>query len=94
MPPRATRKERGEYNDHPTPKPINLMRYLIRVYCPSDGIVLDPYNGSGSTGIAAIQENNEYIGMDLDPHYIEISEKRIEDYCTGISEFSNLFDSN
>jgi DNA modification methylase len=69
------------------------MRYLIRVYCPSDGIVLDPYNGSGSTGIAAIQENNEYIGIDLDSHYIEISEKRIEDYCSGISEFSNLFDS-
>jgi len=92
--PRATRKERGEYNDHPTPKPINLMRYLIRVYCPSDGIVLDPYNGSGSTGIAAIQENNEYIGIDLDPHYIEISEKRIEEHCSGISEFSNLFEES
>jgi len=57
------------------------MRYLIRVYCPTSGVVLDPYNGSGSTGIAAIQENNEYIGIDLDSHYIEISEKRIKEHC-------------
>jgi len=57
-------------------------------------VVLDPYNGSGSTGIAAIQENNEYIGIDLDPHYIEISEKRIEEHCSGISEFSNLFEES
>ena len=79
--PRASRKERGEYNDHPTPKPISLMKYLIKVYCPKNGVVLDPYNGSGSTGIAAIQLDNEYIGIDMDPDYIEISEKRIKEHC-------------
>lgn len=90
--PRVTRKERGEYNDHPTPKPISLMRYLMRVYCPKGGIVLDPFNGSGSTGIAAIQEHNEYRGIEMDPHYIEVSQKRIEEHCSTPEEFSNLFE--
>lgn len=79
--PRVSRKERGEYNDHPTPKPISLMSYLIKVYCPTNGKVLDPYNGSGSTGIAAINLKNEYIGIDSDPNYIKISEKRIKENC-------------
>ena len=57
------------------------MKYLIKVYCPINGKVLDPYNGSGSTGIAAIQLDNEYIGIDMDPDYIEISEKRIKEHC-------------
>ena len=78
--PRASRKERGQYNDHPTPKPIELMRYLVRLYSPEDGIVLDPYNGSGSTGIASMDEGREYIGMELDKRYCEITEKRIKEH--------------
>jgi DNA modification methylase len=89
--PRATRKERGEYNDHPTPKPINLMRYLIRVYAPENGIVLDPFNGSGSTGIAAIQEGHEYIGIDMEQKYCDITERRIQDHCAGEDKFDDLF---
>ena len=68
------------------------MRYLVRVYCPKDGIVLDPFNGSGSTGIAAIQEHNEYRGIEMDPHYIEVSQQRIEEHCSTPEEFSNLFE--
>jgi site-specific DNA-methyltransferase (adenine-specific) len=79
--PRATRKERGEYNDHPTPKPIALMRYLCRVYAPPGGIVIDPFMGSGSTGIAAIQEGRQFIGMDQNQHYVDISQRRINDHC-------------
>jgi len=79
--PRVTRKERGEYNNHPTPKPINLMRYLIRIYTPAGGKVLDPFVGSGSTGIAALQENCEFTGIDTDEAYIKISEQRILDHC-------------
>lgn len=79
--PRVTRKERGEYNNHPTPKPISLMRYLIKVYCPENGLVLDPFNGSGSTGIAAIQEGCFYVGIELDSNYCKITEKRIIDHC-------------
>ena len=87
--PRATRKERGEYNDHPTPKPINLMRYLVRVYSPKGGHVLDPFNGSGSTGIAALQEGDQYTGIDMSQHYCDITEQRIKDHCD--TPFSKLF---
>lgn len=88
--PRATRKERNEYNDHPTPKPINLMRYLCRVYAPSGGIIVDPFNGSGSTGIAALQEGFRFIGIDMDEHYCDIAERRIKDHCSFLPE--PLFD--
>ncbi len=89
--PRVTRKEKGEYNDHPTVKPINLMRYLVRIYTPSKGKVLDPYNGTGTTGIASIQEGREYVGLELSEHYKEISEKRIEDHCGNMANFDKLF---
>ncbi len=77
--PRVTRKERGEYNDHPTPKPISLMTYLIKLYCPEGGIVLDPFCGSGSTGVASLLSSRTFLGIDLSEHYIEISEKRIKE---------------
>jgi DNA modification methylase len=88
--PRATRKERGEYNDHPTPKPIDLMRYLIRVYSPKGGTVIDPFLGSGSTGIAALQENRKFVGIDLTQHYVDISERRIKEHCES-GEVQKLF---
>ena len=91
--PRVTRKERGEYNDHPTPKPISLMRYLCRVYSPADGLVLDPFNGSGSTGIAAIQENRKFIGIDMSQHYIDIAERRIQDHCFSGEPIESLFEA-
>ena len=76
--PRVTRKERGEFNDHPTPKPISLMTHLVRLFTPAGGVVLDPFCGSGSTGIAALNEGRKFIGIDLEQHYIDITEKRIE----------------
>ena len=81
--PRVTRKERGEYNNHPTPKPISLMSYLIRIYSPPGSTVLDPFCGSGSTGIAALLEGREFIGIDMEQEYIHISERRINDHCEG-----------
>ena len=75
--PRVTRKERGEYNDHPTPKPISLMAYLTRVYCPPGKIVLDPFSGSGSTGLGALNEGRQYLGIDMSQHYNDVAEKRI-----------------
>jgi len=91
--PRVTRKERGEYNTHPTPKPIDLMRWLINVYAPGeDSVVLDPFNGSGSTGIAALKLGHEYIGMDLSQEYITISERRINDMVSDNADaFEKLF---
>lgn len=77
--PRATRKEKGSDNDHPTVKPIDLMAYLIKVYSPKETIVLDPFCGSGSTGVAALQENRKFVGIDLSSHYVDISTKRCAD---------------
>jgi site-specific DNA-methyltransferase (adenine-specific) len=78
--PRVTRKERGEYNTHPTPKPISLMEYLIKIYCPEGKKVLDPFNGSGSSGIAAIKNNRIFYGIDLSKEYCDIAKKRIDDF--------------
>ena len=65
-------------NNHPTVKPVALMEYLIKLITPPGGVVLDPFNGSGSTGMAAVGLGYNYIGCELDPAYVEISEKRIE----------------
>jgi site-specific DNA-methyltransferase (adenine-specific) len=65
-------------NNHPTVKPIELMKYLIKLITPPGGTVLDPFNGSGSTGCAAVELGFDYIGCELDPAYVEISLKRIE----------------
>jgi site-specific DNA-methyltransferase (adenine-specific) len=64
-------------NNHPTVKPIELMKYLIKLITPPGGTVLDPFNGSGSTGCAAVELGHPYIGCELDPAYVEIAEKRI-----------------
>jgi site-specific DNA-methyltransferase (adenine-specific) len=65
-------------NFHPTVKPTELMRYLLRLITPPNGIVLDPFMGSGSTGKGAILEGFDFIGMELDPEYVEIAKARIE----------------
>jgi len=69
-------------NNHPTVKPIELMKYLIRLVTPPGGTVLDPFNGSGSTGCAAVELGHTYIGCELDPAYVEISHKRIQAWAS------------
>jgi len=68
----------GARNHHPTVKPTSLMRYLCRLVTPRDGVVLDPFMGSGSTGKAAILEGFRFIGIDLEPEYVEIARARCE----------------
>lgn len=75
---KASRADRGEGNDHPTVKPTDLMRYLCRLITPPGGVVLDPWMGSGSTGKAAVLEGFGFIGIELNPEYLEMSRKRIE----------------
>ncbi len=65
-------------NSHPTVKPTDLMRYLCRLVTPPGATVLDPFNGSGSTGKAAVLEGFNYVGIELDADYIKISEARIK----------------
>jgi len=73
----AYQRVRALTNHHPTVKPIALMRWLCRLVTPPGGLVLDPFNGSGSTGCAAILEGFRYLGAELDAEYVEISRKRI-----------------
>lgn len=65
-------------NHHPTVKPVALMKYLIQLVTPPNGHVLDPFNGSGSTGMAAVELNMNYTGIELDPNYVAIANKRIQ----------------
>jgi DNA modification methylase len=65
-------------NHHPTVKPIELMRYLVRLTkTPTGGVVLDPFTGSGTTGIACVLEGREFVGIEREAEYVEIAEKRI-----------------
>ena len=63
---------------HPTAKPIELLRYLIRTYSNEGDLVLDNFAGSGSTCIAAIKENRKFIGMEMDNHFFEVADERIK----------------
>jgi site-specific DNA-methyltransferase (adenine-specific) len=65
-------------NNHPTVKPTDLMRYLCRLVTQPNGVVLDPFMGSGSTGKAAIIEGFQFIGIERDESYFEIARSRIE----------------
>jgi site-specific DNA-methyltransferase (adenine-specific) len=76
--PKANKKDREEGNVHPTVKPTDLMKYLIRLVTPKDGIVLDPFMGSGSTGKAAMQEGMWFVGIEREKEYFEIAKQRIE----------------
>ena len=81
-------------NNHPTVKPIELMKYLIKLVTPPNGHILDPFNGSGSTGCAAVELGFDYTGIELDPNYVEIANKRIshwENECKPKTTYNNLF---
>lgn len=62
--------------DHPTPKPIGITRWLVKNATPENGTVLDPFAGSGTTCVAAILEGRRYIGIEQDPQYAAIAERR------------------
>ena len=81
-------------NNHPTVKPIELMKYLIKLITPPGGTVLDPFNGSGSTGCAAVELGMEYIGCELDEKYVEIATRRIEAWYahTNPTTFNQIFE--
>lgn len=71
---RVTADER----EHQTQKPADLMAQMIRVVCPPGGTVLDPFAGSGSTGVGALLEGRSFIGIEREATYLEISRRRLE----------------
>ena len=108
--PKASKKDRDEgldefeekktgapkKNTHPTVKPTELMQYLVRLVTPNGGTILDPFNGSGSTGKAVMYENKErnkgykYIGIELTEEYLPIAQARIEYVTKDEQEFEQL----
>ncbi len=73
-----TKMNAAHQNHHPTVKPVTLMRYLVRLVTQAGGTVLDPFLGSGTTAVAAIHENINWVGFEMNPEYASIAEQRVE----------------
>jgi hypothetical protein len=76
---KASRKDKGVGNSHPTPKSTTLMEYLIRLVTPPGGVVLDPFAGSGSTGVAAKRLGFGFVGVEREQEYFEVAQNRLEE---------------
>jgi site-specific DNA-methyltransferase (adenine-specific) len=76
----------AKLNHHPTVKPTDLMQYLCRLITPPNGIILDPFLGSGSTGKAAMYEGFNFIGIELTDEYLPIAKARIEFALANLDE--------
>ena len=86
--PKASIQERRK-SGHPTAKPISLMRHLVRLVTPKGGLCLDPFIGSGTTGAAALMEGVDFIGMEKEKDYFEVSRARLENLCLKKKEEEN-----
>lgn len=75
---KASKRERGEGNNHPTVKPVKLMEYLVKMVTPPGGIVLDPFMGSGTTGVACRKLGFLFVGCESNAEYYDLAKKRIE----------------
>jgi len=76
---------------HPTQKPVALLEYLIKTYTDEGMLVLDNCMGSGSTGVACVNTNRKFIGIELDEKYYDISCKRIKDAIhSSVIEFEKI----
>lgn len=74
----------NRYNFHPTVKPVELMSYLVELFSIEGAIVLDPYMGSASSGIACLQKNRKFIGVELMENYFKIAQSRLECEARGL----------
>ena len=74
------------HNHHPTVKPTDLMRWLCRLVTPPGGTVLDPFCGSGSTGVAALSEGFNFVGIEREAEYVEIARRRIANVAPLFAE--------
>ena len=89
--PRTVQRINRETGLHPTQKPVALLEYLIKTYTKENDIVLDNVMGSGSTGVACINTNRNFIGIELDEDYFEIAKKRIEEVKNDRFKTRRLF---
>lgn len=94
--PRTTSGEKDRYlpggmiNTHPTPKPIELLQWLVRLVTTPGAMVLDPFMGSGTTGIACMLENCQFVGIDMNNEYTEIAQHRIAGWLESKDEHPSV----
>lgn len=74
---KPTKVEKGDFNTHLSVKPLELIEHLIKLFTKEESVVLDPFMGSGTTAVAAVNSNRKYMGFDINQEYIDISNKRV-----------------
>jgi hypothetical protein len=74
---KTSKEEKGQGNNHPTVKPLSLMLWLVKLVCPTGGVCLDPFMGSGTTGVACQALGRGFVGIELDPAYFAIAQRRL-----------------
>lgn len=82
----APGKQEKTLGRHPTQKPVALLDRLLLASCPPGSLVLDPFNGSGTTGVAAVQQGHSYVGIDLEDEFIELTRARLLDADASLRE--------
>ncbi len=82
----APGKSEKTHGRHPTQKPVSLLERLLVASCPAGGVVLDPFNGSGTTGVAAVKLGHHYIGVDLENEYLELTTARLLEAAPELRE--------
>ncbi len=81
---------RLRHNPHPTVKPIELMRWLVRLVTPPNGLVLDPFTGSGTTGIAAVMENRMFLGLEREAPFVDVACARLTHWAAIAAQRKEL----
>jgi site-specific DNA-methyltransferase (adenine-specific) len=84
--PKPNVDERGAFNQHPSVKPLALCEYLIQLAAPEGAVVLDPFLGSGTTALAARNLMRRYIGIEINPEYVAIACKRLQNRTPSLFE--------
>lgn len=88
---KPTKKEKGDFNNHKTVKPLEICEHIIKLAAfYKNAVILDPFVGSGTTAIAAKNLGLNYIGVDVNPEYVKISEKRLKELDEKPNLFRNL----
>jgi site-specific DNA-methyltransferase (adenine-specific) len=86
---KPTKKEKGDFNDHVSVKPLELTRHLIRLFTTENSIILDPFLGSGTTAVACKLENRICYGTERETQYYDIINQRLKN--TNNSKEDNIF---
>ena len=70
-----------EREDHPTQKPLEIIERMVLASCPSDGLVLDPFMGTGTAAVAALKHGRRFIGFEINPDYCALAKRRVARFC-------------